>query len=318
MPSGIVLASGSIGSKPEDTLAVLEKHGYEVPKAEPAAPAEPVEPKREDFASDEEFSTAQAEFEEQQAEAEAAAQEAEEKKAAATKPHLSRIQKRIAKETAALRGEIDALKRQIAEAQPGKKPAVETPKVPEAPKRADFKSDAEFDEAMFDYRYKLRRAKEVAEQSQNALLDHNKKVMERYNTAREEIKQEEGYADWDEVVKEMGDVIVSQPVYVTVFSLEEGPRVFYYLAKHPEKLEELNAMFPEEAAREVVRLHDRLKTSKGKPGASEATPPKPKPKVLPTPVKPMAAAASASTLSAADAAKAKDFRKFKEARLAGR
>jgi hypothetical protein len=60
---GIVLSSGSDGSREEDTVAVLEKHGYEVDKPKTKPVAEPAEPQREDFKSDDEFEAAQSQHE---------------------------------------------------------------------------------------------------------------------------------------------------------------------------------------------------------------------------------------------------------------
>jgi hypothetical protein len=60
---GIVLSSGSEGSREEDTVAVLEKHGYEVEKPKIKPPGESAEPQREDFDSNEAFETAQSQHE---------------------------------------------------------------------------------------------------------------------------------------------------------------------------------------------------------------------------------------------------------------
>lgn len=318
MPSGIIMQSGSIGATQESIEKVFEKNGLEFEKPEPEAA---VEPKREDFKSDEEFETAQTEFETKNEEAEAKREEEEERKRQEQEqrhPKMSRRQKAVDAATRELREKNRQLEERLA-ALEGKKPEPVREEL-KAPKREDFKTDEEFEEARFDYRYQVRRAKEAQDeaQKQNAkaqkeLEEHQKEMVAQYTAAKDEIKEE--YQDWDDVLAQFGDLAVSQTVYMTILSLEEGPRVSYYLAKHPDTLKKLNGMFPDAAMKEVVRLHDRLKTG---PADRERTsqPPKPRTK-LPEPVRPLSTSASASTLTSREAAAARDFRAFKRAQARG-
>lgn len=320
MPSGIIMQSGSIGATQDDIEKVLTANGYEADKPEPA---EPVEPKREDFKTDEEFEAAQTDFEAKQEEAAAKAEEAEEQKRLEQErrhPRLSRRQKAVDAATKELREKNRQLEERLAALEGKKTEAAKEPEL-KAPKREEFKSDDEFEEAKFDYRYKLRRAREQHDEQQKQLAkaqkdleEHQKEIIAQYEAARDEIKEE--FADWDETLAEFGESHVSQTVYMTILSLEEGPRVTYYLAKHPDTLEKLNAMFPDAAMKEVVRLHDRLKTG---PARSEKPDAKPKPKPrLPEPVTPVRTSAQASTLTSREAAQARDYRSFKRAQLSGR
>lgn len=281
MPSGIILSSGSVGATQEDIEKVLTANGYEPEKPEPKAEEEPKEQS--------EAKTVEAETEEQ-----------EESK----KP--SRFQRRVERETKELRDEVKRLREQL----DGKAKTAEEPKI-HAPKRDDFKSDAEYEDALFDYRYQMRRAKEEAENAKKTL---EAKLQENFNDYRASIADfKEDHDDWDEVVNDK--VPIPESVYYAIVDLgKDGPPVSYHLGQHPEIVSELADMTPYRAAIEIGRLADKLKGTKK---AESSVPPKPKPK-LPEPVKPVSASATSSTLTSAEAAKARDFRAFKAAQRQGR
>jgi len=307
MPSGIILSSGSQGATQEAIEKVLTDHGYEAEKPEVEAPAEPQEPKREDFETDEAFEVAQEEF---AAKAEEAAEEEEERKEKERLeklPKPSRRQRAVEKATKELRDENKKLAERLA-ALEGKKPAEVQPKI-ETPKREDFKTDQEFEEAMFDYRYKLRRIKEAAEETLKAQQDRLKEHFENYQTAVADFKDE--HDDWDEVVNQ--SLPIHESVYLAVIEQENGPQVTYYLGKHPDFARRLAEMSPLSAVMEIGRLADRLKGGKPEPSGEK---PKPKPR-LPEPVKPVSTAATASTLTSREAAEKRDFRAFKRAQARG-
>lgn len=321
MPSGIVLSSGSVGATQEAIEKVLTDNGYEADKPAPEEPVELIEPKREDFETDEEFEQAQADHgtaveaaadkAEEEEEAEAAAAQAKQE----ARHPLTRRQRAIEKATKPLQDQIKKLEEQIAAVSGKKTPEPEAPKLV-APKREDFKSDAEFEDALFDYRYKVRRAKEQAdalkeaqEKQQKAMNERMKASYTDYKTSVAEFKEK--YDDWDEVVGQ--PLPLFEAVYFSIVDLgKDGPAVTYYLGKHPEKLEELGEMTPYRAAIEVGRIADRLKAGTG------TDKPKPKPRTLPAPVRPLSTAATNSSLTSAEAAKKGDFKAFKRAQQAGR
>jgi hypothetical protein len=313
------MQSSSVGSTPEAIEKVLVDNGYEVDKPEAAAAAEPVEPKRDDFKNDEEFELATEDFEAKQQEreeAEESAREAAEAAEAAKRPHLTRKQKAIEKATRDLRDENKKLADRLAALESGKKPeavVVAEPAIKQ-PKREEFKSDAEFDDAMFDYRYKVRRAKEDSEaqqKNQRATLEQN---YENYKSAVADFREK--HDDWDEVVNQK--IPIHESVYLTVHELENGPAVTYYLGKHLAFAQKLAEMSPLAAVVEVGRLADRLKTGAPNRGEADgAAPRKPKPR-LPEPVKPVSTAATASSLTSTQAAKDRNFKAFKAAQRAGR
>lgn len=325
MPSGIILSSGSEGATKEAIEKVLTDNGYEADKPEAQEPVELVEPKREDFETDEEFDQAQADHEAAVEKAEEEQEEQEEKEAEAAQARqearhkLSRRERAIAKATKPLQDQIKKLEEQIA-AVNGKKPAAE-PEPPKlvAPKREDFKSDAEFEDALFDYRYKVRRAKEQVDATKEAQEKQQKQLNERlkenysaYQTSVADFK--ETHDDWEAVVGQPHPI--PEAVYFSIVDLgKDGPAVTYYLGKHPEKLEELGEMTPYRAAIEVGRISDRLKGGKN---ASTGEKPKPKPRTLPPPPRTLSTAATNSSLSSREAAKKGDFKAFKRAQQSGR
>jgi colicin import membrane protein len=220
MPTGIVMQSSSVGATQEAIEKVLVANGLEPNKPEVQVET-PVEPKPEDFESDEEFETAQEEFTTAQEEAEAEAERLEEEKAAEKKPKLTRSQRIAARATRELQEQLKKANERLAalEGGSGKKEAkVEAPK---APKREEFKTDEEFEDAKFDYRYKLRRAKEEAENQLNSQQERLKTNFENYQSSVAEFK--ETHEDWDEVVDQ--PIPVQESVYFAIHELENGPAV---------------------------------------------------------------------------------------------
>jgi hypothetical protein len=327
MPTGIILSSGSAGATQEDIEKVLEKHGLEPDRPEPGTPdAEAVAPKREDFKTDEEFTAAEEKFAEDEAEREAAAEAEEEKKDEERRkkqeerhPHMTRRQRdreraiRAAtreqqEELKKLRSELDALR--------GEKPAVAA-KPPEAPKRADFKTDAEFEEAVFDWRYKVRRAKEEYEAQQNAAQLEQKETLSNYQKSIAKFRDGLEVDDWKETIDQA--IPMWSGVQLAIIRLENAPQVAYYLGKHPDvalKLAEMNELA---AIMEVGRLADKLAGKRPTAAASSETErekPKPRPR-LPEPVAPLSTAATASALTSKDAAQKHDYKAFKAAQRRG-
>lgn len=284
MPSGIILSSGSVGATQEDIEKVLTANGYEPEKPEPKAEEEPKE--------------------QPEAKVEAEKDEAEEQEES-KKP--SRFQRRVERETKELRDEIKRLRQQLDGKDAKKEPE---PKI-NAPQREDFKSDAEYDDALFDYRYQMRRAKEEAENAKKTLEAQLEANFNDYKASVADFRED--HDDWDEVVNDK--VRIPESVYYAIVDLgKDGPPVSYHLGQHPEIVSELADMTPYRAAIEIGRLADKLKGGKK---AESSVPPKPKPK-LPEPVKPVSASATSSTLTSAEAAKARDFRAFKAAQRQGR
>lgn len=324
MPSGIILSSGSQGATQEAIEEVLNKHGYEADKPETTTPEEIVEPKREDFASDEEFEAAQEKFEaaqEEREEKEEQEEEERERREEEKRPRLTRKQRAIEKATRELREENRKLAERLAALEAGgggKKTEAVKVEEPKAPKRSDFKEgaegDAAFEEAQFDYRYQLRRAKEAAEEAAKQTKTQREAHWANYKSNVEKFAEE--HDDFNEVVTDK--IKIHEAVYEAIVRLE-NPAITYYLAKHPDYAETLAAMDPFSAVVEVGRLAERLKPATARTTTNENTREKPKtrPETLPEPVKPLRSPATASTLSSREAAQKRDYRAFKAAQRKG-
>src|SRR5258708_38748784 len=114
MPAGIILKSASHEVSDEvrekNLQAVVEGAGYEV-----AQPEAPVEPKREDFKTEEEFETAHVEWQDAQ-EPEEIEEEEKPKPAAAAQPKKSRRERAVERATAEKDKRIKELEAQLAAA----------------------------------------------------------------------------------------------------------------------------------------------------------------------------------------------------------
>src|SRR6266498_9863 len=211
MPSGIILSSGSQGATKEAIEKVLADNGYE-PEAAAAVETEvPAPPKREDFATDAEFESAEDAHEQKLEEAENAEADKEaeaERKRLEALPKKSRRQRAVEKATKELNDKLRAAEDRLA-ALEGKKTENKTEKKPEAPKRDDFASDQEYEDALFDYRYQLRRAKEQTDEAKKTLNSRIEKNFNDYKTAVGTFKDEHG--DWDEVVNQ--SIAIPEAVY---------------------------------------------------------------------------------------------------------
>ena len=197
----------------------------------------------------------------------------------------------------------------------GKKPeTAAAEKKLEPPKRENFKTDEEFDEAKFDYRYQMRRAKEAVNERQNATQAELNTILTNYQESVAEFKEE--HDDWDEVMNQ--SIPVHDAVIFAVHQLENGPAVSYYLGKHPTYTKKLATMSMLAAVMEVGRLADRLKTGAPNRGEADAATTQKTRKRIPAPVTPVRTAATSSTLTSREAAKKGDFKGFRQAQRAGR
>lgn len=138
------------------------------------------------------------------------------------------------------------------------------------PARDDFASDADYFEALADYKAE-QKVSEFRKQQQAEALN---KAEQTQTATRFELYQErvaaslEALPDYAEVVG-ASDVPAAPHVLESILDSDSGPQLAYHLAKNPELAEQLNAMTPVQAAREIGRLEARLAQPK-----TETTPPK--------------------------------------------
>jgi hypothetical protein len=308
MPTGVILSSASEGATEEDVKKVLTSHGLEVEEKEPETPPEVVEPKRDDFETDEDFEAARVEWEEKQ--------ETPEEKEEAEHPaprKLSRRERAIERATAELKEQNAALQKRLEALEKGDKKE-EARETNPRPVRANFGSNEEYEDALLRWGVEKATADQKAREAvdaQKAFLEAN---LKRYRAQVEEFR--DAHEDWDEVVNQ--DIPMHREVQLAVIEQENAAQVIYYLGKHPTYAESLAEMSPLSAVMEVGRLSARLKTGvRETRTANSGEKPKPRPRA-PEPVRPVSTSAASSALTSRDAATKGDFQAFKAAQRAGR
>lgn len=319
MPTGIVLKSASHEVSEEqrekNLAAVVEAAGYELPEKEA-----PVEPKRDDFKSEEEFEAAHVAWQDTQDEKE---DEKEEEIEVATSPATkkpSRKERAVARATAELQRKYDAAQLRIAELEKKEEPAKEQPR----PKRADFESDEKYEDALLAWGVVKATQEKAVKDAQEAEKARVEQIIGNYGLQVEEAK--EAHPDWDELKAkfEKEDVNIGNATQLAILELENGAEVTYYLMRHPAYAAKLGKMSQVSAVMEVGRLSAKLNGGTGASASDEADSeekPKPKPKV-PAPVRTVSTGGSSAVLTFAEIAakpdypgKAKDLR---AAQAAGR
>jgi hypothetical protein len=318
MPQGIIISSGSTGAKQEDADAVLIKHFGEDAIDRPDPNAEPL---KDAFETEEEFSAAHEEWKAKQAEAEGAEVEEDDEELGVTPQpkKKSKFTKRVEKVARQIADRENAdLRKRLEVLEGGKeKPEVkakaeENPR----PKRADFKADEEYEDALISWGHK----KAAAEESVRTTQEREKELLAGFLEHYEEDKERalEEHEDFTEAVQ-ASKVVIHPAVQMAIYECEKPADVVYYLAKNPDYAEKLREMTPLSAVKEVGRLEAKLAAASGKPGsgAGDGEQRKPKPQ-LPAPIRPVSTAATASTLTSRAAAQKGDFAGFKAARRAGR
>lgn len=138
------------------------------------------------------------------------------------------------------------------------------------PARDGFASDADYFEALADWKAE-QKVSEFRKQQQAEALN---KAEQNQTATRFELYQErvstalEAMPDYHEVVGG-SDVPAAAHVLESILDSDSGPQLAYHLAKHPDVAQRLNELTPVQAAREIGRLEAQLATPK-----AETTPPK--------------------------------------------
>lgn len=314
--SGIILASASKGATQADVEKVLAAHVGEENIIRPEVEVEvPVEPKRDDFDTEEDFEAAHVEWQDKQETVKTADEDdEEEERPVVRKP--SKFQRRIGKITSRLEQENKELRDRLAAIEKGEKK--DDKKVDEnpRPKRADFDTDEKYEDALLAWGTEKALAEKSTKDAQRSQQEYATQIEKDYKERLAAFK--ETVEDADEVLNQ--DIPVDPAVQWAMKEEANGPEMAYYLGRHPEYAKKLYEMSPHSAVKEVGRLSDRLlKAASGSPapGSGRGDSTKTKPRV-PAPVRPVNTSATASTLTSADAAKARNYKAFKVAQRAGR
>jgi len=162
------------------------------------------------------------------------------------------------------------------------------------PKEADFDTYEAFIEARADFRARrayreereAERAADAQRQQQTAQQQQRQAVMERIKAF------EADHPDYADVVSNP-ELILTEPIAVTLQEAEDGPALAYALAKDPARFKQIAAMSPVRAIKALGELSAELRQVQ--PKAEPVAPPKlPAAPPPPTPVRGASVAASVS------------------------
>lgn len=175
------------------------------------------------------------------------------------------FKKKIAKyqvELSAKEQEIERLRAELA----AKSQTQETakPELKDKPKIDDFDSQAEFLEALADWKLKQVEVKLKQEQEKEKQKTLQQQKTESYNASLKKAKEE--LPDYDEVysdfVEEHGDYQISAELTQLIADSPVGPKVVYELMKNKDEFDRLNSLSMVAAAKEFGKLEDRLTPQK--------------------------------------------------------
>ncbi len=130
-----------------------------------------------------------------------------------------------------------------------------------APKRTDYKTDAEHNEAMNEYKDKIRNAKLNVQKAEKDVGKAETLYVEALGGTWEEriTLTLEDFPDYKEVVSK-ADMDLTPTMQKTILRL--GPQVAYALAKDPELAQNIFEMSPEEQILELGALNSKVQTGR--------------------------------------------------------
>lgn len=152
------------------------------------------------------------------------------------------------------------------------------------PKREDFEDDAEFLEALTDWKVesKLKTHSEVV--TKKIGEDAEKQAAAEIEQELEEIseKGQDKYEDYGAVVFDK-DLVLTQGMVETALLTDIAEDILYYLGKNPDISAAIGEMSALRAAKEIGKIEARLVAEKKKPDEKKADPPAPAKKLTQTP-----------------------------------
>jgi len=219
---------------------------------------------------------------------------------------------RLTKYSATLEEELAALKAKHSD---GKEEAKSAPVGDPEPKVDDFKDYEQYmkAQARWEARQELRKVRDnEAKEVEGARL---KEIYKGYN--KQVIEAKSKYEDWDEVVNQ-STLELPETSIMAIYEMENGADVTYFLAQHPEVVEEIGEMTKIGAIRAVEKISLALadEPEEKLEGTEEKTEEKPAKlqSKAPAPIKPISTGATKST----KALDSMDYQAYKLARKAGR
>jgi broad specificity phosphatase PhoE len=195
-------------------------------------------------------------------------------------------------ELTAERQRAEALQREI-EALKGTKSGPAAEKDSKEPNPDDFKTVAEYAEALAEYKVEKKFAEREAKRDQEAREQKAAEAQAELNRNIAKVMKE--LPDYAEVIESCD---LDMPPHITVYlatSGEMGVRLGYHFAKHPDDFDRIAKLPPVRALAEIGKLEDRLVKPKAKDAEPEkgtdATPVS----RAPSPITPLNASATAVT-----------------------
>ncbi len=140
------------------------------------------------------------------------------------------------------------------------------------PKAEDYKTNAEYIDAMVEWRFEQKEAQEQQKRVEAAQAKAQAEFIDRLNAVRKEIP------DFDEVTGE-ADIDVAPHVASYIAESELGPKLGYYFAKNPDELSRIQKLSPIRGIAELGKLEASLdkkpepKEVKAEPVVSKAPAP---------------------------------------------
>lgn len=124
-----------------------------------------------------------------------------------------------------------------------------------APKPEDFKTNAEYIDAMVEYKFLKKEQDEAQKRYDASQAKLQAEFIDRLNAVRKELP------DFDEVVGD-ADIDVVPHIASYIAESELGPKLGYHFAKHPDELERIQKLSPIRAIAELGKLESRLEAPK--------------------------------------------------------
>lgn len=225
---------------------------------------------------------------------------------------------RLIKHSSTIEQERDAaIKRaEVAEAKANGKTVKEPPKAEGSPVRESYESDAEYFDALVDWKVDEKQRLAEEERGRKEAEAEHKKIVSSYNERVIEAKSR--IEDWEEIVS-AASIDIPPGVGQAILRMSNGPDVTYYLAQHPEICEEMMEMDSLVAIGRVWEISKEIKAEKKE--ESEETEEKEEEKThvkakVPAPIRPVGSGSTKTSTIPLDKAPLDVYRKDYERRTA--
>lgn len=158
---------------------------------------------------------------------------------------------------------------------------------PTKPKEDDFETHADYIEALTDWKVDKKATEQSVKQKEDDFKNGHQKRVDTH-MARVKVFAEK-HEDFEEVMDEFDDYVVSPTIEATILDSENGPQLLYALAKNREELDRINALPALAAARELGKFEAKFVTESSTKTTEIKTTKAPKP------IKPLGANSSGQT-----------------------